>query len=143
MKIDLRGFLPNDRQIDKQLSDLLKRVELLRIKLPQNVKITLLGEVSARDVATRFYDLAQTHIEKEEYRDAIKYFDDAIRHKSDYFEAYLGAGRQKQNVASIKQQSTTIIKPCVSIHIVHQSMFREHLRKGVFGIIGGQSWIWI
>ena len=58
MKIDLRGFLPNDSQIDKQLSDLLKRVELLRIKIPQNVKITLRGEITARDVAKRFYDLA-------------------------------------------------------------------------------------
>lgn len=92
----LRGFLSNDTQIYKQLITLFRLAVGYRIKVSPRTKRILIGdEASYKQAAKDDYQRAKYYMEQKEYREALRYFDIAIRHQSDYFQAYQKRGQAK------------------------------------------------
>ena len=97
---DLRSFLPDDPKIDEQLKYLsenaslvLKRQRML-LAGDKSQKINRLGENKFRQ-ANEFSDQG-------EYEKAIALYNDAIRLKSDFVEAYYHRGRAKYELKRYK-----------------------------------------
>lgn len=95
-RTDLRGFLSNDTKIDKQLKDLYIDVRRKQRNISEEVKKYLEGDnASNTQAAKHAYEIAQRRMKQKRYKEAIADFDEAIRHKSDYFQAYYNRGNAK------------------------------------------------
>jgi len=97
---DLRSFLPDDPKIDEQLKYLSENASLVNksqrmfLAGDKSEKINRLGENNFRQ-ANEFSD-------QEEYEEAIALYDDAIRLKSDFVEAYYHRGKAKYELKRYK-----------------------------------------
>ena len=97
---DLRGFLPDDRKIDEQLKYLSENASLVN----KSQRILLVGNKSQRinklvkDKFRRANDLS----DRGEYKEAIALYDDVIRLKSDFVEAYYRRGKAKYELKRYK-----------------------------------------
>lgn len=107
-KTDLRGFLPDDPKIDKQLKRLLEIIcqsEDLSINKRKRLKELLEGQLSQKkpDKLAEIYCLkGDKEFAQEEYQTAIARYDNAIRLKSDFVEAYYYRGKAKYKLRQYK-----------------------------------------
>ena len=97
---DLRGFLPDDQEIDEQLKYLEANASLVN----KSQRILLAGNKSKRInrlIKDKFRQ-ANNLSDRGEYEEAIVLYDDAIRLKSDFVEAYYYRGKAKYELKRYK-----------------------------------------
>ena len=97
---DLRGFLPDDSKIDKQLKYLSENASLVH----KSRRMLLAGDKSQRinRSGENKFRQANEFSDQEEYEKAIALYDDAIRLKSDFVEAYYHRGKAKYELKRYK-----------------------------------------
>ncbi len=97
---DLRGFLPDDQEIEEQLKYLSENASLVdksqRIFLAGNKSQRINGSV--KDKFRRANDFS----DRGEYKEAIALYDDVIRLKSGFANAYLNRGKAKYKLKRYK-----------------------------------------
>ena len=97
---DLRSFLPDDPKIDEQLKYLSENASLVG----KSQRMLLAGDKSQRTnrLGENRFRQANEFSDQEEYEEAIALYDDAIRLKSDFVEAYYHRGKAKYELKQYK-----------------------------------------
>ena len=97
---DLRGFLPDDQEIDEQLKYLNENASLVN----ESQRALLEGKEAQRinRSVKREFRLGNKKSNQKQYRDAIIHYDNAIRLKSDFAEVYYRRGKAKYELKRYK-----------------------------------------
>ena len=95
---DLRGFLPNDLDIDKQLIELRETIDSF-MRIPIEYKWLLEGKSWVRrkqkKKAERYFNQGKKKYKNGEYKSAIEFFDCVVWLESDNADAYFQRGMTK------------------------------------------------